>query len=48
MNLHEYQGKSILSQFGVRVQRGLVAYGEPFWGNDRQPQIERWLSSGPF
>ncbi len=22
--------------------------GEPFWGNDRQPQIERWLSSGPF
>ena len=26
MNLHEYQGKHILSQFGVRVQRGLVAY----------------------
>ncbi|MEO7080324.1 MAG: ADP-forming succinate--CoA ligase subunit beta [Flavobacteriales bacterium] len=26
MNLHEYQGKSILSQYGVRVQRGLVAY----------------------
>lgn len=22
--------------------------GEPFWGNDRKPQIERWLSSGPF
>lgn len=22
--------------------------GEPFWGNDRQPQIERWLASGPF
>jgi len=22
--------------------------GEPFWGNDRRPQIERWLSSGPF
>jgi len=22
--------------------------GEPFWGNDRQAQIERWLSSGPF
>ncbi len=21
---------------------------EPFWGNDRQPQIERWLASGPF
>ena len=22
--------------------------GEPFWGNDRLPQIERWLSAGPF
>lgn len=22
--------------------------GEPFWGNDRQAQIERWLASGPF
>lgn len=22
--------------------------GEPFWGNDRRPQIERWLESGPF
>ncbi|MCX8005954.1 MAG: 2-hydroxychromene-2-carboxylate isomerase [Burkholderiaceae bacterium] len=22
--------------------------GEPFWGHDRLPQIERWLSSGPF
>ena len=26
MNLHEYQGKSILQQYGVAVQRGLVAY----------------------
>ena len=25
MNLHEYQGKEILSQHGVRVQRGYVA-----------------------
>ncbi len=25
MNLHEYQGKEILSHFGVRIQRGLVA-----------------------
>ena len=25
MNIHEYQGKSILSQFGVAVQRGYVA-----------------------
>jgi 2-hydroxychromene-2-carboxylate isomerase len=22
--------------------------GEPFWGNDRLPQIERWLAQGPF
>jgi 2-hydroxychromene-2-carboxylate isomerase len=22
--------------------------GEPFWGNDRRPQIERWLAEGPF
>jgi 2-hydroxychromene-2-carboxylate isomerase len=22
--------------------------GEPFWGNDRRPQIERWLETGPF
>jgi len=25
MNLHEYQGKAILSSFGVKVQRGIVA-----------------------
>ena len=22
--------------------------GEPFWGNDRRPMIERWLEKGPF
>ena len=22
--------------------------GEPFWGNDRKPQIERWLAQGSF
>jgi 2-hydroxychromene-2-carboxylate isomerase len=22
--------------------------GEPFWGNDRRAQIERWLANGPF
>ena len=22
--------------------------GEPFWGHDRRPQIERWLAQGPF
>lgn len=25
-----------------------VVDGEPFWGNDRKPQLERWLTSGPF
>jgi succinyl-CoA synthetase beta subunit len=25
MNIHEYQGKEILSKFGVRIQRGVVA-----------------------
>ncbi len=31
--------------FGVPY---IVVDGEPFWGNDRKPQIERWLASGPF
>jgi 2-hydroxychromene-2-carboxylate isomerase len=25
-----------------------IVDGEPFWGNDRKPQIERWLAHGPF
>ncbi len=25
-----------------------VVDGEPFWGNDRKAQIERWLGRGPF
>ena len=25
-----------------------VVDGEPFWGNDRREQLERWLASGPF
>jgi 2-hydroxychromene-2-carboxylate isomerase len=25
-----------------------VVDGEPFWGNDRRDQIERWLGAGPF
>jgi 2-hydroxychromene-2-carboxylate isomerase len=25
-----------------------IVDGEPFWGNDRKPQLERWLASGPF
>jgi 2-hydroxychromene-2-carboxylate isomerase len=26
----------------------IVVDGEPFWGHDRLPQIERWLATGPF
>jgi len=25
-----------------------VVDAEPFWGNDRKAQIERWLADGPF
>ncbi|MEY5051471.1 MAG: ADP-forming succinate--CoA ligase subunit beta, partial [Bacteroidota bacterium] len=25
MNIHEYQGKALLSQYGVAVQRGILA-----------------------
>ncbi len=25
-----------------------VIDGEPFWGNDRKAQMERWLGNGPF
>ena len=25
-----------------------VVDGEPFWGNDRRDQLERWLATGPF
>jgi 2-hydroxychromene-2-carboxylate isomerase len=25
-----------------------VVDGEPFWGNDRKPQIEQWLDTGPY
>lgn len=25
-----------------------VIDGEPFWGNDRKAQMERWLAQGPF
>jgi 2-hydroxychromene-2-carboxylate isomerase len=31
--------------FGVPF---FVVDGEPFWGNDRRAQIERWLERGPF
>ncbi len=25
-----------------------IVDGEPFWGNDRRSQLERWLDAGPF
>lgn len=31
--------------FGVPF---FIVDGEPFWGNDRRAQIERWLEAGPF
>ncbi|MEK8045543.1 2-hydroxychromene-2-carboxylate isomerase [Ideonella margarita] len=33
---------------GVFGAPWLVVDGEPFWGNDRKEQIERWLRQGPF
>jgi 2-hydroxychromene-2-carboxylate isomerase len=33
---------------GVFGSPFIVVDGEPFWGIDRFPQIERWLSSGGF
>jgi len=26
----------------------VIVDGEPFWGSDRLPQVERWLATGPF
>ena len=33
---------------GVFGTPWFVVDGEPFWGNDRKSQIERWLSGDPF
>ena len=33
---------------GVFGAPTIVVDGEVFWGNDRLPQVERWLASGPF
>lgn len=33
---------------GIFGAPAFVVDGELFWGNDRKPQIERWLASGPF
>ena len=34
--------------FGMFGAPTIVVDGERFWGNDRLPQIERWLARGPF
>lgn len=34
--------------FGLFGAPTIVVDGEVFWGNDRLPQIERWLAAGPF
>jgi 2-hydroxychromene-2-carboxylate isomerase len=34
--------------FGMFGAPTIVVDGERFWGNDRLPQIERWLAQGPF
>lgn len=36
------------AQVGVFGAPYFIVDGEPFWGNDRQEQIEQWLQSGPF
>jgi 2-hydroxychromene-2-carboxylate isomerase len=33
---------------GIFGAPSFMVDGELFWGNDRKPQIERWLASGPF
>jgi len=33
---------------GIFGAPSFVIDGEPFWGNDRRAQIERWLATGPF
>lgn len=33
---------------GIFGAPAIIVDGELFWGNDRLPQIERWLETGPF
>jgi 2-hydroxychromene-2-carboxylate isomerase len=33
---------------GVFGSPFFIVEGERFWGNDRMPQLERWLESGPY
>ena len=51
-------GSEIKAQLAAEVEQGIVrgvfgspfviVDGEPFWGADRLPQLERWLQDGPF
>ena len=45
MNIHEYQGKSILKSFGVRIQEGLVA-GTPEKAIDAAKEIQKQTGTG--
>lgn len=33
---------------GIFGAPAIVIDGELFWGNDRKPQVQRWLEKGPF
>jgi 2-hydroxychromene-2-carboxylate isomerase len=46
--LHLKQVNESAVAAGVFGAPFFIIDGEPFWGNDRKPQIERWLSGGPF
>ncbi|MGZ8993644.1 MAG: DsbA family protein, partial [Burkholderiaceae bacterium] len=35
-------------QAGIFGAPTIIVDGEVFWGNDRIPQIERWLEKGSF
>ncbi|WP_374239756.1 2-hydroxychromene-2-carboxylate isomerase [Zoogloea sp.] len=51
-------GSEIKAQLAAEVEQGIargvfgspfvIVDGEPFWGADRLPQLERWLQDGPF
>ena len=41
-------GNDAAIALGVFGAPTFIIDGEPFWGNDRRAQIERWLEKGPF
>lgn len=41
----ENEAASAAGVFGAPF---FIIDGEPFWGHDRRPQMERWLEKGPF